>query len=215
MATGIKAKRLKAAAITTTRDLPKTPSGIQGLDEITGAGCRVADRRWSAAAPAAGRPCSPWSSSCAARPNTASQGFHGIRGDRGRSRRQCDLARLRRQQAGCAEEVGHRLCARRAQRDRGERRVRSGRSVRPARTRYQEHRRQARGSRHCGIAVRWVAEPGGAALRAAPDVSLAKRSRHDGSGDGRKGRRDAYPPGPRGIRFGLRDFSRPPAWSRP
>jgi circadian clock protein KaiC len=38
MATGIKSKRLKVAAITTTRNLPKTPSGIQGLDEITGGG---------------------------------------------------------------------------------------------------------------------------------------------------------------------------------
>ena len=44
------------------RSLPKAPTGIQGLDEITAVAFRAAGPLWSAAAPAQAKPCSPWSS---------------------------------------------------------------------------------------------------------------------------------------------------------
>jgi hypothetical protein len=41
--------------------LLKSPTGIQGLDEITGGDCRREDPHSSAAAQAAARQCLPWS----------------------------------------------------------------------------------------------------------------------------------------------------------
>ena len=56
-----------------TAKLPKAPTGIQGLDEITGGGFPRAGRRWSAAPRAAARRCWRWSSWCAAPSSTASR----------------------------------------------------------------------------------------------------------------------------------------------
>jgi hypothetical protein len=103
-----------------------------------------------------------------------------------------------------------RLRPHRAQRDRGDRRIRSRRAVHPPGPRDRFHRRETRRARHGRGAVRRPAQSRRAAGRAAPPVPLAEGSRHDRGHHRREGRRQRdHALWPGGIRGRLRDHPGP------
>ncbi len=98
----------------------------------------------------------------------------------------------------------------RAQRDRGERRVRPRGAVRAPGLRRGLHRREARGARHHRDAVLRLHRRRAAARRAAPPVRLDQGSRPDGDHHRGARRGPAHPAGPGGVRLRLRGAARQP-----
>ena len=108
--------------------------------------------------------------------------LHGLRGDR----RGADRRTSARSASTSTSWPSRRSCcvdhvARRAQRDRGDRRIRPRGAVHPPRLRDRLDRRQARRARHDRDALRRLLEPGDPARRAAAAVPLAQgQGRHRG-----------------------------------
>ncbi len=172
--------------------LSKAPTGIQGLDEITGGGLPAGRPTLICGSAGCGKTMLAVEflvrgatqfgepgvfmmfeeNAAELTANVRSLGF--------------DLDKL-----AAAENDPARLRPYRTQRDRGDRRVRSRRALHPSWPRHQFHRREARGARHGRGAVRRTAKSRHPARGVAPAVSLAEGSRHDGRHYRRKGRGDA------------------------
>ena len=194
-----------------TARLAKAPTGIEGLDEITGGGLPAGGRRWSAAAPAAARRCSAMEFLVRGAIEFGEPGvFMAFEETAEELAAERPLARLRPRRAGRAEEAARRLRPRRAQRDRGDRRVRPRGPVHPPRPRHRLDRRQARRPRHHRDAVRRPVQRRDPARRAAPAVPLAQGQGRHRRHHRRARRRHADPPRPGGVRLRLRDPARPP-----
>ena len=107
-------------------------------------------------------------------------------------------------------EARGRLRARRTQRDRGNRRVRSGRVVRPARLRDSDAGSQAGRPRYHRIAVCRPDERRHPPVRIAAAVPVAERPGSHGADHRRTWRRRPHPAGTRGVRLGRGHPARPP-----
>ena len=138
------------------------------------------------------------------------RGLHDLRGERRGAQRERALARLRPRQAGAAEEGRARLRPHRAQRDRGDRRVRPRGPLHPPRPCDRHDRRQAGRARHGRGPVRRLAESRHPPRRTAAPVPLAEGPRRHRGHHRRARREHAHPLRPRGVRGRLRDPARPP-----
>ena len=152
--------------------LSKAPTGIQGLDEITGGGLPAGRPTLICGTAGCGKTMLAMEflvrgatqfgepgvfmmfeeNAAELTANVRSLGF--------------DLEKLAAQ-----KKIAARLRPHRAQRDRGDRRIRSRRAVHPAWARDRFHRRQTRGARHGRGAVRRPAQSRHSARRVAPAVS--------------------------------------------
>ena len=193
----------------TTPPLPKCPTGIQGLDEITGGGLP----RGRPTLVCGGAGCGKTLLAAeflvrGARAVRRAGRFHVLRGDGRGAEEQRRVARIRSGGPGPAQEDRARPRLHRAQRDPGDRRVRPGRVVRPAESRDRFHRRQARGAGHARSAVRRPAQRGHPARRAAPALPLAQGQGRDRRHHGRARARAADAPRAGGIRVRLRHPAR-------
>ena len=191
--------------------LPKCPTGIHGLDEITEGGLprgppdpglRRGRLRQDAARHGVPRP--------GHRRVRRARRLHGLRGDGRGAGRERRLPGLRRPSIAPDRAARDRLRPRRAERDRetGEYDleglfIRLGAAI-------DAHRRQAGRARHHRGALRRPAQRGDPAGRAAPAVPLAQGQRGHRGHHRRAGRRTPDPPRPGGVRQRLRHRPRPP-----
>ena len=166
------------------------------------AACPRAGPPWSAARPAAARPCWPWSSSSGGPWSSTSPGvfmsFEETAEELAKNVASLgfDLPELVEQKAARPGS-----CLYRAQRDRGDRGIRSGGPVHPPGLRDRRHRRQTGGAGHHRGPVRRPAQRADPALRTAPPLPLAERQGGHRHHHRRAGRRHPDPPRHRGIRL--------------
>ena len=108
------------------------------------------------------------------------------------------------------EEARDRLRPHRAQRDRGDRRIRPRGPVHPPRPRDRLGRRQARRARHASRRCSPASRTRPSCAPSCGGCSAGSRTRRDGGHHRRARRRRADAPRPRGVRLRLRDPARPP-----
>ena len=194
-------------------EIEKAPTGISGLDEITGGGLPAGRPTLVFGGPGSGKTLLgisvPGERRAAVR--------RARRADDASRRTPTSWRRTSRSlgfdlhDAGRRREAAGRLRARRAQRDRGNRRVRPRRPVRPPRSRDQSDRRQARRARHhrdrCSAASRTrrscAPSCGGCSAGCATAASTAVIT-------GERGEQHADPAGARGVRHRRGDPARSP-----
>ena len=130
------------------RSLPASRSvrpASAGWTRSPAAACRAGGPRWSAAAPAAARRCWPWNSSSAASATIGEPGvFMAFEETTDELTKNVASLGFDLDEPDPPQEAGARLRLHRAKRDRGDRRIRPGRAVRPPGQHDRGGRRQAR-----------------------------------------------------------------------
>ena len=211
------AKRVAARAASAakkprrTPPLTKAPTGIQGLDELTGGGLPKGRPTLLCGSAGCGKTLMAMEFLVRGALDSGEPGVFMAFEESGEELA-TNFASLGHDLSAliAKKKLVHRIRPHRAQRDGRDGRVRPGRALHPAGTCHRQHRRQARGARHPGGALLRAVRHRRPTERAAAPVPLAEGPGHDGDHHRRKGRRGPHPPWPGGIRRRLRDRPRPP-----